>query len=138
MSTSLGADWASNFSSFERLPFAAASIGQVHQATLAPTVSPTGQPEPVAVKIQFPNIVNSIDSDVGYIKLLLSAGKLLPKGLFLDRTIKVFGIKLCFPTTLNCRVGLEGGARRRVQLHTRRVLLKVVRFTCVSRERRQV
>ncbi|KAF8228088.1 ABC1-domain-containing protein [Tricholoma matsutake] len=89
MSTSLGANWASNFSSFERLPFAAASIGQVHKATLAPTVSPTGKPEPVAVKIQYPNIVNSIDSDVGYIKLLLSAGKLLPKGLFLDRTIKV-------------------------------------------------
>jgi aarF domain-containing kinase len=89
MSTSLGPDWASNFSSFERLPFAAASIGQVHRATLAPAVSPTGRSEPVAVKIQFPNIVNSIDSDLGYIKLLLGAGKLLPKGLFLDRTIKV-------------------------------------------------
>jgi aarF domain-containing kinase len=95
MSTSLGAGWSSNFSSFERLPFAAASIGQVHQATLASTVSPTGQPEPVAVKIQFPNIVNSIDSDLGYIKLLLSAGKLLPKGLFLDRTIKVLDMNLC-------------------------------------------
>ena len=96
MNTSLGVDWASNFLSFERLPFAAASIGQVHQATLAPSVSPTGRPEPVAIKIQFPNIVNSIDSDVGYIKLLLSAGKLLPKGLFLDRTIKVFRM-LLFP-----------------------------------------
>ncbi|KAF9468373.1 ABC1-domain-containing protein [Collybia nuda] len=89
MSGSLGADWATNFTSFDRLPFAAASIGQVHTATLAPSASPTGLPEPVAVKIQFPNIVNSIESDLGYIKLLLTAGKLLPKGLFLDRTIDV-------------------------------------------------
>lgn len=89
MSSSLGADWATNFTSFDRLPFAAASIGQVHTATLAPSTSPTGRPESVAVKIQFPNIVNSIDSDLGYIKLLLTAGRLLPKGLFLDRTIEV-------------------------------------------------
>jgi len=41
------------------------------------------------VKIQFPNIVNSINSDLGYVKLLLTAGRFLPKGLFLDRTIQV-------------------------------------------------
>jgi len=41
------------------------------------------------VKIQFPNIVNSIDSDLSYIKVLLTAGRLLPKGLFLDRSVQV-------------------------------------------------
>lgn len=89
MATSLGPDWAQSFVSFDRLPFAAASIGQVHSAVLAPSASPSGRPEPVAVKIQFPNIVNSIDSDLSYIKVLLTAGRLLPKGLFLDRTIQV-------------------------------------------------
>ncbi|OBZ74946.1 Protein ABC1, mitochondrial [Grifola frondosa] len=50
---------------------------------------PTGKAAHVAVKIQFPNIVNSIQSDLGYVKILLTAGRLLPKGLFLDRTIQV-------------------------------------------------
>ncbi|KAJ3494609.1 hypothetical protein NLJ89_g10776 [Agrocybe chaxingu] len=89
MTSALGPSWQTNFTHFDRLPFAAASIGQVHTAILSPAVSPTGRPEPVAVKIQFPNIVNSIESDLGYIKLLLTAGKLLPKGLFLDKTIQV-------------------------------------------------
>ena len=36
--------------SFNRIPFAAAFIGQVHTAVLAQGVSPTGCEEPVAVK----------------------------------------------------------------------------------------
>ncbi|KAI6003186.1 ABC1-domain-containing protein [Pisolithus orientalis] len=89
MEASLGPRWANNFVSFERIPFAAASIGQVHRAILAASASPTGREERVAVKVQFPNIADSIDSDLGYVKMLLTAGKLLPKGLFLDRTIHV-------------------------------------------------
>ncbi|KZT24999.1 ABC1-domain-containing protein [Neolentinus lepideus HHB14362 ss-1] len=88
LTSSLGPSWSDYFVSFDRVPFAAASIGQVHRAVLAATSSPTGKDEPVAVKIQFPNIKNSIESDLGYVKLLLTAGRLLPKGLFLDRTIR--------------------------------------------------
>ncbi|KAL4246721.1 protein kinase superfamily protein [Abortiporus biennis] len=94
MQSSLGPNWQDYFESFDRLPFAAASIGQVHSAVLAASSSPTGKAVPVAVKIQFPNIVNSIESDISYIKLLLTAGKLLPKGLFLDRTIEVMKSEL--------------------------------------------
>lgn len=89
MITALGLSWANHFTSFDRVPFAAASIGQVHKAILSSSASPTGHEEPVAVKIQFPNIANSIESDLGYITLLLTAGKFLPKGLFLDKTIQV-------------------------------------------------
>ena len=89
LKTSLGPSWNKNFASFDRLPFAAASIGQVHSAVLTAQASPTGKEAPVAVKIQFPNIINSIDSDLSYVRLLLTAGQLLPKGLFLDRTIEV-------------------------------------------------
>lgn len=89
MVDSLGPSWASNFTSFEPIPFAAASLGQVHSAVLAAHVSPTGKDEKVAVKIQFPDIAKSIDNDLGYLKILLTAGKLLPKGLFLDKTISV-------------------------------------------------
>ncbi|TFK47175.1 ABC1-domain-containing protein [Heliocybe sulcata] len=89
LTSSLGPSWSDHFVSFDRVPFAAASIGQVHRAVLAAASSPTSKDESVAVKIQFPNIKNSIESDLGYVKLLLTAGRLLPKGLFLDRTIKV-------------------------------------------------
>ena len=89
--TSLGETWADNFISFDRIPFAAASIGQVHHAVLSPNQSPSGSEDGqrVAVKIQFPNIANSIASDLGYVKMILTAGSLLPRGLFLDRTIQV-------------------------------------------------
>ncbi|KIY65351.1 ABC1-domain-containing protein [Cylindrobasidium torrendii FP15055 ss-10] len=89
MGNALGADWLSHFESFERIPFAAASIGQVHHAVLKASESPSGEQLKVAVKIQFPNIANSIQSDLGYVKVLLTAGRLLPKGLFLDRTLEV-------------------------------------------------
>lgn len=94
MRASFGPLWLENFQSFDRIPFAAASIGQVHNAVLSASVSPTGYPEPVAVKIQFPNVAESIESDLGYVKLLLTAGSLLPKGLFLDKTIQVMKSEL--------------------------------------------
>ena len=110
MRTSLGTSWSENFSRFDRVPFAAASIGQVHYGVLAPHVSPTGKAEPVAVKIQFPNIANSISSDVGYVKILLTAGRLLPKGLFLDRTVQVITImsSLSHVTEYGRQIGHEG------------------------------
>lgn len=89
MSDSLGESWSSYFSSFEPIPFAAASLGQVHSAILAGHVSPTGQEEKVAVKIQFPDIAKSIESDLSYLKLILNAGRMLPRGLFLDKTLQV-------------------------------------------------
>lgn len=78
----LGIDWRSKFQTFESVPFAAASIGQVHQATL-----PNGLD--VAVKVQFPGVRQSIKSDLSYLSWLLVASSVLPRGLYLDNTIKV-------------------------------------------------
>lgn len=62
---SFGKDWETSlFQSFEQKPFAAASIGQVHRAV-------TKSGEPVAVKIQYPKVAESIDSDVENLKLIL-------------------------------------------------------------------
>ncbi|KAK0739663.1 ABC1 family-domain-containing protein [Apiosordaria backusii] len=77
----LGENWRDLFSDFSEKPIAAASIGQVHRATLASTG------EPVAVKIQFPGVADSINSDLDNIAVLLTATKLLPKGLYLNKTI---------------------------------------------------
>ena len=81
LESNLGSEWRSLFASFDEKPIAAASIGQVHQATLA--ISET----PVAVKIQYPGVATSISSDLNNLSILLTASRLLPKGLYLDKTI---------------------------------------------------
>ncbi|CAO1634110.1 unnamed protein product [Parajaminaea phylloscopi] len=93
MEEQLGPVWRDHFHDFEERPFAAASIGQVHRARLSQQHScyPGMQ---VAVKVQFPGIKESIESDLGYLKWLLAASSLLPKGLFLESTIRQMRIEL--------------------------------------------
>lgn len=43
----------------------------------------------VAMKIQYPGVADSIESDIDNVKLLLDYTNLIPKGLYLDRAIKV-------------------------------------------------
>ncbi|RKG29421.1 ABC1 kinase family protein [Acinetobacter tianfuensis] len=52
------------FSSFDETPFAAASIGQVHKATL-----PNGQQ--VVVKVQYPSVDEACESDLKQVRLAL-------------------------------------------------------------------
>lgn len=54
------------FEGFESLAFAAASLGQVHRATLA-------SGELVAVKVQYPGISEAIDSDLKILSFILSS-----------------------------------------------------------------
>lgn len=77
----LGTEWRDLFAEFEEKPIAAASIGQVHKATLK------SNGKRVAVKIQFPGVADSINSDLDNLGILLTATKLLPKGLYLNKTI---------------------------------------------------
>jgi predicted unusual protein kinase regulating ubiquinone biosynthesis (AarF/ABC1/UbiB family) len=67
-----GPGWTRNFSRFDVQPFAAASIGQVHRATLK-----DGQD--LAIKVQYPGVRQSIDSDIDNIARLLRLPGLLPK-----------------------------------------------------------
>ena len=53
-----------------RNPFAAASIGQVHHAT-------THEGEEVVVKVQYPAVKESIDSDMKHLRRILRLGSLL-------------------------------------------------------------
>lgn len=81
LTASLGSEWRDLFDEFDEKPMAAASIGQVHRATLKSTG------EKVAVKIQFPGVADSINSDLDNLSVLLTASNLLPKGLYLNKTI---------------------------------------------------
>jgi aarF domain-containing kinase len=81
MDRDLGLDWRKRlFASFDDMPIAAASIGQVHTAV-------TEDLTPVVVKIQYPGVADSIDSDLNNLLMFLTASSLLPAGLFLDKTI---------------------------------------------------
>ena len=67
-----GDNWQKKLSAFDAQPIAAASIGQVHRAR-----SLDGRN--LAIKIQYPDIAGSIDSDVENASLLLKASGLLPR-----------------------------------------------------------
>jgi predicted unusual protein kinase regulating ubiquinone biosynthesis (AarF/ABC1/UbiB family) len=69
-----GADWRRKFSHFEATPIAAASIGQVHRATL-----PDGRQ--LAIKVQYPGVADSIEADVDNVASLLKLSNLLPQSL---------------------------------------------------------
>lgn len=103
LSQNLGSDWRSLFDSFDDVPIAAASIGQVHRAVLR------SSKKSVAVKVQFPGVATSIDSDLNNLSILLTASRLLPKGLFLDRTIANARVELGW----ECDYIREAAAQRR-------------------------
>ncbi|HHF2936184.1 TPA: ABC1 kinase family protein [Vibrio diabolicus] len=74
MESSLGTSWKADFLSFNFKPIASASIGQVHQA-----YSDAG--DNLAVKVQYPGIRKSIDSDVDNVGTLLKVVGLIPESV---------------------------------------------------------
>jgi len=69
-----GTGWRAKFRQFDVRPFAAASIGQVHRAE-------TLDGRMLAIKVQYPGVRASIDSDVDNIATLLRLPGLLPPGM---------------------------------------------------------
>lgn len=69
-----GPEWPQRFRRFDQRPRAAASIGQVHYAELH-------DHQPLAIKVQYPGVARSIDSDVDNLATLLRMTRLLPQSL---------------------------------------------------------
>jgi predicted unusual protein kinase regulating ubiquinone biosynthesis (AarF/ABC1/UbiB family) len=65
MIAELGPDWQSRFADFEKEPAAAASLGQVHRATL-----PDGRK--LACKLQYPDMESAVEADLSQLDLLFS------------------------------------------------------------------
>ncbi|XP_061219669.1 atypical kinase COQ8B, mitochondrial [Neopsephotus bourkii] len=78
----LGPGWREKLLEFQDLPFAAASIGQVHLGVLLDGTR-------VAIKVQYPGIAQSIRSDVENLLALLQMSSALPKGLFAEKSLQV-------------------------------------------------
>ncbi len=87
LDSELGENWKDRFESFDERPFAAASIGQVHHATIRDPSS--GQTKPVVVKVQYPGVAQSIESDLGNLAMLVNMTGLAPKGLFIENVMRV-------------------------------------------------
>lgn len=98
----LGSDWQSKLTSFDYEPMAAASIGQVHRAV-------TKDGMQVAMKIQYPGVADSIESDIQNVKILLDYTNLIPKGLYLDSAMKVAREEL----SRECDYELEAANQKR-------------------------
>ncbi|XP_017555445.1 atypical kinase COQ8A, mitochondrial isoform X1 [Pygocentrus nattereri] len=87
VSNDLGPNWRDGLEFFEEKPFAAASIGQVHLARLK-------DGREVAMKIQYPGVAKSINSDVSNLMTVLSMSNALPEGLFPEHLIEVMSREL--------------------------------------------
>jgi len=76
-----GKEWQQNFQRFSFKPVAAASIGQVHKGL-------TKDNRELAIKIQYPGVKQSIDSDLDNVFSLLRFSGLVPKDLDLTPLIE--------------------------------------------------
>ncbi|MFQ3236492.1 MAG: putative unusual protein kinase regulating ubiquinone biosynthesis (AarF/ABC1/UbiB family), partial [Paraglaciecola sp.] len=73
-------DWHLQFSYFSFEPIAAASIGQVHRATLK-------DGRELAIKVQYPGVRESIDSDIDNVVSLIKLSRALPQNIDLTPLI---------------------------------------------------
>ncbi|NXH73070.1 COQ8A kinase, partial [Hydrobates tethys] len=104
LNNDLGPNWRDKLESFEERPFAAASIGQVHLARLK-------NGKEVAMKIQYPGVAQSINSDVNNLMTVLSMSNILPEGLFPEHLIEVLSRELA----LECDYQREAACARKFQ-----------------------
>ncbi|CAM3558251.1 ABC1 kinase family protein [Paracoccus nototheniae] len=69
-----GPGWLRHFARFQVRPIAAASIGQVHRAQ-------TKDGRDLAIKVQYPGVRGSIDSDIANLGLMMKIPGVLPPGI---------------------------------------------------------
>lgn len=79
----LGENYMNKFETLEKSPFAAASIGQVHIGFLKESN------EKCAVKIQYPGVAQSIQSDIDNLMSILNVAQLLPKQMYVENVVSV-------------------------------------------------
>jgi predicted unusual protein kinase regulating ubiquinone biosynthesis (AarF/ABC1/UbiB family) len=78
MATELGADWQSRFTRFPHEAAAAASLGQVHRATLK-------DGSEVACKLQYPDMTAVVEADLRQLKLVFALYERLDRAIVTER-----------------------------------------------------
>ncbi|KAB7499502.1 AarF domain-containing protein kinase 4 [Armadillidium nasatum] len=121
-----GANWKSRLFSFDDRPFAAASIGQVHQAMLHDGRS-------VAMKIQYPGVAEGIESDINNLISTLSVANILPEGLYLDALIDVAKKELSWECDYIREKECTKRFRKLLQSHSEYYVPEVIEELCTER-----
>ncbi len=73
MKSELGEDWNELFTYFDKEPFAAASLGQVHKATY--------KNKNIVCKLQYPDMLSTVEADINQLKLIFSIYKRIDKSI---------------------------------------------------------
>ncbi len=73
MTNELGENWTKKFEFFDREPFAAASLGQVHKAFY--------KKKSVVCKLQYPDMLSIVEADINQLKLIFSIYKKLDQSI---------------------------------------------------------
>src|SRR6202046_501118 len=81
MASELGPEWRSKFASFNQEASAAASLGQVHRATL-----PDGTD--VACKLQYPDMPSTVEADLRQLKLAMAVYHRMDNAIHQDEIYK--------------------------------------------------
>uniref|UniRef100_A0A7S3QXC6 ABC1 atypical kinase-like domain-containing protein n=1 Tax=Dunaliella tertiolecta TaxID=3047 RepID=A0A7S3QXC6_DUNTE len=99
----LGEGWQeAHLDEFDWQPRAAASIGQVHLAKLK-------DGRTIAMKVQYPGVARSIESDVDNLMRLIMVANILPKGLYVENAVAVAKRELA----LECDYSWEAASQAR-------------------------
>ncbi len=86
MKNELGFNWLDSFESFEKQPFAAASLGQVHRAEHSGNQ--------VVCKLQYPDMNSIVDADINQLKLIFSVYKKIDKSIDTTEIQKEIGERI--------------------------------------------
>ena len=86
MKNELGFDWLDSFDSFEKEPFAAASLGQVHRAIY--------KGKNVVCKLQYPDMNSIVDADVNQLKLIFSIYKKIDTSIDTSEIQKEISVRI--------------------------------------------
>ena len=81
MASELGPDWRSRFTEFSQTASAAASLGQVHRATL-----PDGRE--VACKLQYPDMPSTVEADLRQLRLAMAIYHRMDNAIHQDEIYK--------------------------------------------------
>ena len=73
MKNELGTDWFKKFCSFEKEPFAAASLGQVHKASYLN--------KEIVCKLQYPDMLSIVEADINQLKLIFALYKKIDRSI---------------------------------------------------------
>ena len=71
MTKELGFNWIEKFDDFQKEPYAAASLGQVHRAIY--------KNKKIVCKLQYPDMLSIVEADIGQLKLLFAIYKRIDK-----------------------------------------------------------